>query len=604
MKQFNKFAFAGACLLAGTMGFTGCSSDDELADVNPSYDGSSVKAQFSINIPANTNQSRMTGGQAQESGAFLGMTKINLLPLKINEDLSTKNTDEVNTIVSGQAKGNNITLGDITKDGGAAANNADKDAAGSWNNADIHARVYNDVQFDLGTNYALFYAEGKHTATESCGLTPSYGSTTSNVSNIGFSLQSPYTAQSDIQTYLQTVVNNIAGVLATQGATYAGVKTLEETFKAYDGSAYKVIAGSSKNILAMATNLYASCYRGTTEDASAATGYNAVMTEVEKYFTVEANAVTGFKTDATGYVSGADKFPYVANVPDGSMAIQYNASASKFQYTTYNLGSTYSNWSITEAGSYRKPSSLYYFIQTPIKTKNVEWLYDNIGSKTNWNEVVSEYSGNAVTASTRSMILEKPVQYGVAALETDVVASSENLKDENGDTKTITGNLKITGIIIGGQKDVDWKFQPKGATEYAVYDKQFCTTNPNLSVSSLEPKNYTLLLETAPSTTVNVAIEFENNMEDFYGKDHMLIAKGTKFYLLAKLNPAPATGVTDTPGKQTVFIQDYLTKAKFTVKSLANAYNIIPDLRSPKLEFGLSVDLTWSTGMNFEVDME
>ena len=84
----------------------------------------------------------------------------------------------------------------------------------------------------------------------------------------------------------------------------------------------------------------------------------------------------------------------------------------------------------------------------------------------------------------------------------------------------------------------------------------------------------------------------------------MLIAKGTKFYLLAKLNPEASTGETENPSKSTVFLQDYLTTAKFTVTSLKNAYNIIPDLRSPKLEFGLSVDLTWKTGMNFEVDME
>lgn len=594
MKFFNQFTGFSALLLAGTMGFAACSSDDEVADVNPSYDGSSVKAQFSINIPANMGKSgRMSAGQAQQNDeAFLGMRKINLFPL-----VMTNTINDVN--VAAQKRSTAPTLGDIA--GGTSG----------WDNANIHAKVYKDVQFDLGTNYALFYAEGTHAATENCGLTPSYASTGSLISSIKFSLDAPYTANAEAQNYLLGVLTNIAQELKTQGETYAGLKTLEETFKAKVNGDYKIIAGSSKNILAMAANLYASCKRGVTEDATAAAGYTAVMNKVKDYFTVSGeDVVNGFKTDATGYKTGADDYPNVCNVPDGSVAVQFVEASNAFVSATYNMGAAYNNWSITKPDTYRKPSSLYYFVQTPVKTRDTEWLNDNLAGKSAWNDVVSEYSGTKVTASTRSMILEKPVQFGVAALETNVVASASTLQDEKGDNKTITGKLNITGIIIGGQKNVDWKFQPTGSNEYAVYDKNFCyssagaATNPVLNTTDLTQKNYTLLLETTAGTAVNVAIEFENNMEDFYGKDHMLIAKGTKFYLLAKLDPAAAAGVTDNPGKSTVFLQDYLTTAKFTVTSLKNAYNIIPDLRSPKLEFGLSVDLDWKNGMDFNVSVE
>lgn len=595
MKYFNQFTGFSALLLAGTMGFAACSSDDEVADVNPSYDGSSVKAQFSINIPANMGKSgRMSAGQAQQNNeAFLGMRKINLFPL-----VMTNTINDVN--VAAQKRSTTPTLGDIA--GGTSG----------WDKANIHAKVYKDVQFDLGTNYALFYAEGTHAATENCGLTPSYASTGSPIGSIGFSLVAPYDANDAAQTYLIGVLTNIAQELKTQGATYAGLKTLEETFKAKVNGEYKIIAGSSKNILAMAANLYASCKRGVTEDATAAAGYTAVMNKVKEYFTVSGeDVVNGFNTSATGYKTGADNFPYVCNVPDGSVAVQFVEASNAFVSATYNMGATYSNWSITEPSTYRKPSSLYYFVQTPVKTRDTEWLNNNnLAGLSDWNAVVAQYSGKKVEATTRSMILEKPVQFGVAALETNVVASSSTLQDEKGDNKTITGKLNITGIIIGGQKNVDWKFQPTGTNEYAVYDKNFCynaagaATNPVLNTTDMTQKNYTLLLETTAGTAVNVAIEFENNMDDFYGKDHMLIAKGTKFYLLAKLDPAAAAGVTDTPGKNTVFLQDCLTTAKFTVTSLKNAYNIIPDLRSPKLEFGLSVDLEWQTGMDFNVSVE
>ena len=499
MKFFNQFTGFSALLLAGTMGFAACSSDDEVADVNPSYDGSSVKAQFSINIPANMGKSgRMSAGQSQQNGdAFLGMGKIHLFPLVMNNTINDVN-------VAAQKSSTAHTLGDIA--GGTSG----------WDNANIHAKVYKDVQFDLGTNYALFYAEGTHAATENCGLTPSYASTGDAISSIGFSLDAPYTAKDEAQTYLVGVLTNIAQELKTQGATYAGVKTLEETFKAKVNGEYKIIAGSSQNILAMAANLYASCKRGVTEDATAAAGYTAVMNKVKEYFTVSGeDVVNGFKPSAAGYETGADNYPNVCNVPDGSVAVQFVEASNEFKSATYNMGATYSNWSITEPSTYRKPSSLYYFVQTPVRTRDTEWLNDNLASQSNWNAVVAQYSGTKVAATTRSMILEKPVQFGVAALATDVVASNSILQDEKGDDKDITDKLTITGIIIGGQKNVDWKFQPAAASdEYVVYDKNFCydehgvATNPKLSTTSLATKNYTLLLESQKNTAVNVAIEF------------------------------------------------------------------------------------------------
>ena len=125
MKYFNQFTGFSALLLAGTMGFAACSSDDEVADVNPSYDGSSVKAQFSINIPANMGKSgRMSAGQAQQNNeAFLGMRKINLFPL-----VMTNTINDVN--VAAQKRSTAPTLGDIA--GGTSG----------WDNANIHAKVY------------------------------------------------------------------------------------------------------------------------------------------------------------------------------------------------------------------------------------------------------------------------------------------------------------------------------------------------------------------------------------------------------------------------------------------------------------------------------
>ena len=36
---------------------------------------------------------------------------------------------------------------------------------------------------------------------------------------------------------------------------------------------------------------------------------------------------------------------------------------------------------------------------------------------------------------------------------------------------------------------------------------------------------------------------------------------------------------------------------------LKTALNVIPDLRNPNMELGLSVDLTWNTGISFDISI-
>ena len=77
MKKYNKFGYAGAMMLAGLVSFSSCSSDDEIANVNPTYDGKSVKTEFAISVPkAYTKGGRMTADATQIDGKFLGMEKL------------------------------------------------------------------------------------------------------------------------------------------------------------------------------------------------------------------------------------------------------------------------------------------------------------------------------------------------------------------------------------------------------------------------------------------------------------------------------------------------------------------------------------------------
>ncbi|MDY4558673.1 MAG: hypothetical protein SPE09_08435 [Alloprevotella sp.] len=603
MKYFNQFTGFSALLLAGTMGFAACSSDDEVADVNPSYDGSSVKAQFSINIPANATQSRMTSGEAQEvTNAFLGMKNIKLFPLILTGTEKVKDKKPVGT-----------TLGNIEATGD-----------NSWTRPSLHAKVYNDVQFDLGVNHAVFYGEAIHGTTDEMSLTPDYNK--DNFDDITFTLASSGSTDGDKQSKLLAILNGVDAALTDNEkcgeVEIQGIKTLHEAYRAQTGTAssptYKVIAGSSAKIKAMMTDLYNSCETGKTNNAEYATEYGNIQVEIKKYF-----------TENSGSLVYANDYPsdYPTGIPNGAVAVQFDGSV--FAYTTSDINSG-SNFSMTTADKYRKPSSLYYFADTDIRTLNTEWLKNNnnwTSSVRNWSDVVSAYEATgatSVTPSTQSIILKDQVQYGVAALKTIVKLADANtvLSDSRNKTHQVVVNgdskLKMTGVLVGGQpSSVKWNFvpasaeNPASAGNYVVYDGVYHDKDAgNVGVGIAEKDasqalipNYTLLLQNQdPSATadkVKVAIEFENDMEDFYGHDDMLISKGTKFYLIADLDP---TGKT-TDNLKCVFQKDYMTSATFTVTSLKNAYSVVPDLRSPKLEFGLSVDLSWQAGMNFEVNI-
>ena len=106
----------------------------------------------------------------------------------------------------------------------------------------------------------------------------------------------------------------------------------------------------------------------------------------------------------------------------------------------------------------------------------------------------------------------------------------------------------------------------------------------------------------ANQASINLAIELQNNSgEDFYGFDG-LVPNGGKFYLVANLDMTNKT--LEGVSKPHVFMQDYTTTANLTINSLKNAYVTIPDLRSTKLQLGLSVDLAWQAGLIFDVTIQ
>ena len=119
----------------------------------------------------------------------------------------------------------------------------------------------------------------------------------------------------------------------------------------------------------------------------------------------------------------------------------------------------------------------------------------------------------------------------------------------------------------------------------------------------------TLLLQTPSDQKkkeVSLALEFENNSDqDFYGKNG-IVYKGTKFYLLTKVNPADATAPSGMPesAQAQVLTRDYITTLTLKVASLREAYNVLPDLTSARLELGVEVVTKWEQATPTEISID
>jgi hypothetical protein len=208
---------------------------------------------------------------------------------------------------------------------------------------------------------------------------------------------------------------------------------------------------------------------------------------------------------------------------------------------------------------------------------------------------------------------------GVVPSESDQILSADDVKQ-----------FKLTGILIGGQNHrLGWNYLAKANDandwDYVIFDSNIEGSGTIPTPSGEE--NYTLVFDNyhvgtgggnqADQTDVYVALEFENQSKDFYGKGNM-IRYGGKFYLVGKLELGsktvadgnwpthyaipPYTAAGETNKISRVFIQDFMTTANFKIgtNSLKNAFVTVPDLRSSQTSLGLSVDLKWLPGLEFE----
>ena len=382
------------------------------------------------------------------------------------------------------------------------------------------------------------------------------------------------------------------------------------------------------------------------------------MNVTEVSYETMTNLITHFTSD-TAWPTTADKRPNAAyyesikgtklvdfpqksyRVPVGSTHYLFDKDKKQFYYVkNYNTSAVGDGTGFT-VESYYYPPELLYFGNSPLRISNQEHKPEgypdgvaNWDDDKNWD--TSTWTKNShVTSATQSVAMVNDINYGTSLLKTTVSFGSSILRDNNHAIQhdkdpTITeedepdkritadaGLFQLNGVLIGGQwKQVGWNFLPKGDKQGYVYDCDIAS--PDIPTST---PNYTLVFDNynalmAKQDKVYVALELINNGEMFFG-EHGMIPHGGIFYLIGELDPNKA-GLEKPTWPQhhplppynadgssietaRVFMQDYMTTANFVIgeNSLKHAYMTVPDLRYSALTLGMSVDINWSTGIDF-----
>lgn len=374
-----------------------------------------------------------------------------------------------------------------------------------------------------------------------------------------------------------------------------------------------IMPGSARNVKAFVSTLYRRLYAmnygdGTIEKAIV----NDILDRIKNYSGVTC---TGEGTDLMVTNLGTyDSYPNDLDLPDGAAAVRWTdvveneVTVKKFVPQTVTTPDAL----INTINRFAYPPELYYYSNSRIKTSNTE-IQDNDPS---WAKVLEQYpyDNAVVSGDTKAVAIKEPLQYGVAHLSATIASTSNNLPDADGNLIDVEyqsePSFPVTGIIICGQRPVDFEFKVKttatGETtgdELFIYDRHLNTNTGGTPfyLKFGDPASgpfETLALQNEDGKDVTIMLELENQSgKNFKGEDG-IVYKGTKFYLTGqvKLSGGSDTSVSASEKddvKKRVFTQDHTTTVTMKVQTLAHAYNVMPNILSGRLEIGVDIKLDW-----------
>ena len=600
MKKLNSFFLMGTVALAGLGVMSSCSSDDLGNDptTNPG-ETKAVKTQFALNIPRANGGTRMSDQNTQANKNFLGMQDIRMYAFKAEP---TASSSSVATFALANIDGITTTAS---------------------------SKIYSDVSVPVGTTHVLFYAHAPQGTTDAekfaKGVLTFTAPETDATATNGISAELVKLKGDDTTSpaALLGILNGVAGVEGwADAATDTKLGNLYANF-------VKAKAGSANSIRLTLQSLYNSLSGivNSTTDPQKTIAEN-IRKEIDKSFTT-ATGTDGYVTLTYNNTSVHSNYPNNINLPDGAVQLSFDKTGNKFAYaeTLSPAGIQ-----ILDASKICFPSAIYYFQSSALAATAMELDANQWPTTTtNWTAATAPWLKDAnnladgwtssVQATTRSIAMRQNINYGVANLVTTVKCGAVSLPDnkdltvtdpsEFADKVTVpAAGFPVSGLFIGGQPTkVGFNFQPEAtdAFDLTIYDNAIPTGIVAKNGVASTP-NYTIVLPNdkgravTKQNKVNVAIELTNNTDKPFRGIDGIIPAGGKFYLVGQLDPDAKT-VTNV-ANPAVFMSDYKTTLNLTITSLKNAYNTIPDLRSTKLQLGLSVDLEWQAGIQFDVNID
>ena len=274
-------------------------------------------------------------------------------------------------------------------------------------------------------------------------------------------------------------------------------------------------------------------------------------------------------TFSESLASLGSNFPASYGIPEGSIGFWWNGKAFIRLINSVNIA-------LVNPASYCYPPSLWYYANSSIRTS----IYEDVRSaytqdSADWGVILRRYQdGDAVNDFTQAVAIVDKLQYGVALMEF-------SLNEPGSEVASLIGGCPLTGIIIGDQKDVDFRFLPSSGESRFIYDN----TVSGLSIGEVGQTVQALVLQTEEGRDVHFALEFNNTTGVKRYCQQGDILPWCKFYL---------AGVLEAPASGSVFTKDQKTIVKVKVDGLQSAYNTVPDLRSPQLEIGVVTEMKWS----------
>ena len=664
------------CWLACLLGLSACVTEDEVLEVNPTYDGDNVLVDCHLMVPPSDEESvdsRMTGQHTQNNQNFLGLGTIYLYPFQNIKAESLPGGGKQHQLHGYEFVSSDqwVKLDGLFTD---PKDNVTGDIA--WKE---------QVQMPIGTNHALIYSKAKGTQ----GF--AQGWTATNLMDVSNDYEIPLKPRLD-EIYFrpklvttQTVVETDAAVnwaknmfnkvAQTQSFYYEWIgfwgwgeykqhtvdwfmvrdndykneklialQTAYEDFVRPNADGF--YGGSTREMVARLQALYVKVNALPTSNV----GKDGDKAEQIAY-NMKKNILTVIKEEVDGYKltqitsdrvtwgpKGDPNSPACINLPDGAIKLKPNLgnlvkmqtnwgdyiysrydkfATAEYSYKAYIDALGTSVWDV-----YAYPAELYYMSNSSIGCSKSKRQQSSPSNFAEWEDFVNNtkdyFEESEVSPFTRSMVVKKPLQYGVACMATKVTCAN-SLQDNKQSIPVSNGKLKLTGVLVRGQREVGWDFtQNTGGLQgkpYVVYDRNMNggqNGGQPITLPNTTP-NYTLLYPTAgvvdvPSETnseqVKVWLEFENNTgKDITGKDNCVIRPGTRFYIGATLDLWKALQLDKNLAKQDrrqLFESDYKTNVTFTIKSLKGAMDIIPDTKTVEPEVGVSVDITWDDGFVFD----